>query len=76
MRSGPKARRAHRGISESKLSQRSDKEMLETPVAAAKDWGARGNWGGGMKIFSLDCSTKYRELDTKKGEFHCKLHLS
>lgn len=50
--------------------------MLETPVAAAKDWGARGNWGGGMKIFSLDCSTKYRELDTKKGEFHCKLHLS
>lgn len=46
MRSGPKARRAHRGISESKLSQGSDK-MLETPVAAAKDWGTRGNWGGG-----------------------------
>lgn len=47
MRSGPKARRAHPGNSESKLSQRNDKEMLETPVAAAKDWGAEGTGVGG-----------------------------
>ena len=73
----------HRGEPVSSNSARGvTRRRWKTPVAAAKGWGAGGNWGWGDETllsalqWRFHSSTKYRELDTREGEFHCKLPLN
>ena len=56
MRSGPKALRAQRGKSEFKLSQGSDKEVLENSRGCCQGLGCRREMGVGGRDSSLDCS--------------------
>lgn len=80
MRSGPKARRAQRGTSESKLSQGSDKEALENSRGCCQGLGCRRELGVRGRDSSLWTAVavpqRHRELDTREGEFHCRLPLN
>ena len=53
MRSGPKALRAQRGKSEFKLSQGSDKEVLENSRGCCQGLGCRREMGVGGRDSSL-----------------------